>query len=299
MSERGERRPRRARWVREPLVHFVLLGAVVFAVHQWVAPSRPANRIVVSDAILRGLRQEHLRQNGAPPTAEEEAGLIQRFVDNEILYREAIAQGLDRGDIIVRRRLVQKMEFILDGEDPTPEPTNAELQAYLEAHAERYAVVERVTLTHVFVGTDQHGSDAERIAAELHAQLAAGADPATLGDPFLRGRDFPQRTERDLAGIFGVPFAAQVMVLPTGEWSGPLRSSYGLHLVRVSDRSAARRPALQEVRATVLRDWEEERRAAASAQALARLRQRYEVRVEGADSGAHGLSARAEARVSP
>jgi len=300
VSERVATRPRRrSRWLREPLVHFVLLGAVVFAVHQSVAPPRPTNRIVVSDAILRGLRQEHLRQNGALPTSEEEAALIQRFVDNEILYREAIAQGLDRGDIIVRRRLVQKMEFVLEGEAPVPQPTDAELQAYLQAHAERYAVAERVALTHVFVGTDQHGPDAERIATDLHTQLAAGADAAALGDPFLRGRDFPLRTERELAGIFGTPFAAQVMALPIGEWSGPLRSSYGLHVVRVTERSAARQPALQEVRTAVLRDWEEERRVVANAQALARLRQRYEVSVEGADGGTHGLSARAEARVSP
>jgi len=299
MAERQAPARRRARWWREPLVHFVLLGAVVFSVNHWVAPPRPGNRIVVSEAILRGLRQEHLRQNGALPTAEEEAALIQRFVDNEILYREAMAQGLDRGDIIVRRRLVQKMEFVLEGEEPVPAPSDTELHAYLQGHAERYAVAQRVALMHVFVSTDQHGPDAERIAAELRSQLAAGADPSTLGDPFLRGRVFPLRTERELAGVFGGPFAAQVMALPAGEWSGPLRSSYGLHLVRVTDRSAARQPALQEVRTAVLRDWEEEHRAAANAQALARLRQRYEVTVEGAEGGSRGLSARAEARVSP
>jgi peptidyl-prolyl cis-trans isomerase C len=300
MSERVETRARRrSRWFREPLVHFVLLGAVVFALHQWLAPLRQANRIVVSEAILRGLRQEHLRQNGALPTAAEEAALIQRFVDNEILYREAIAQGLDRGDIIVRRRLVQKMEFVLEGEEPVPAPSDAELQAYLRTHAERYAIAERIALVHVFVGTDQHGPDAEPLAAALRTQLAAGADPSALGDPFLRGGTFPLRTQGELAGVFGAAFAAQVMALPVGGWSEPLRSSYGLHLVRVTERSAARQPGLQEVRTAVLRDWEEERRVAANAQALARLRQRYAVSVEGADGGTHGLSARAEARVSP
>lgn len=276
----AQRRQRLPRWLREPLVHFVLLGAVVFAVHQAVAPPRPTNRIVISDAIIRGLRQEHLRRNGALPTPEEEAALIQRFVDNEILYREAVAQGLDRGDIIVRRRLVQKMEFVLEGEEPIAEPTDADLQTYLEAHTERYAVAARVGLTHVFVSTDQHGLDAERTAAELRRQLEAGADPSGLGDPFLRGRDFPLRTERELAGIFGTPFAAQVMALPVGTWSAPLRSSYGLHLVRVTESSAGRQPTLEEVRAVVQRDWQEERRTATNAAALARLRQRYDVSVE-------------------
>jgi len=285
-------------WLREPLVHFVLLGGVVFALHQLVAPPRPTNRIVVSDAIVRALRQEHLRENGSPPTPEEEAALIQRFVDNEILYREAVAEGLDRGDLIVRRRLVQKMEFVLEGDEPIAAPTDTELERYLDTHAERYAVAERVALTHVFVSTDRHGAETERIATELRDQLVNGADPSRLGDPFLRGHDFPLRTEREMAGVFGTAFASQVMSLPAGTWSTPLRSSYGLHIVRVTERSVGRRPVLQEVRAAVLRDWQEERRSAANAAALARLRQRYDVRVEHA-SAASGLSTAAEARVSP
>jgi len=293
------RRRRLSRWLREPLVHFVALGVVVFAIHQWVAPTRPTNHIVISDAVLRGLRQEHLRQNGALPTPAEEAALIQRFVDNEILYREAIAEGLDRGDLIVRRRLVQKMEFVLEGEEPIPEPADAELQAYLDAHAVHYAVAERVGLTHVFVSTDQHGQDAERIATQLRAQLDAGTDPSGLGEPFLRGRDFPPHTERELAGIFGSPFAAQVMTLSAGTWSAPIRSSYGLHLVRVTERSAGRQPSLAEVRGAVQRDWQEERRTASNATALARLRRRYAVTVEGAETATSGLSAPASARVSP
>ena len=287
------------RWLREPLVHFVLLGGVVCAVYQWVAPPRPTNRIVVADAIVRSLREEHVRRTGAPPTAEEEAAMIQRFVDNEILYREAINEGLDRGDLIVRRRLVQKMEFVLESEDPIPEPTDAELQTYLDAHAAHYAVPARAALTHVFVSTDQQGADAEPLAAALRAQLEAGADPSTLGDPFLRGRDLPLHSERDLAGIFGAAFAAQVMSLPTGSWSPPLRSSYGFHLVRVSEHRDSRQPALQEVRSAVQNDWQEERRSAANATALASLRRRYEVVVEGAGGVARGWSAPAEARVSP
>jgi hypothetical protein len=290
---------RRARWLREPLVHFVLLGGVVFALHQWVAPPRPTSHIVVSDAIIRALRQEHLRQNGSLPTPEDEAALIQRFVDNEILYREAVAEGLDRGDLIVRRRLVQKMEFVLEGEEPSADPADAELQAYFDAHAERYALAERVALTHVFVSTDRHGTDADRIATALHDQLASGADPSGLGDPFLRGRDFPLRTERELGGVFGAPFAAQVMSLPAGSWSAPLRSSYGFHVVRVTEKSVGRQPTFDEARAAVLRDWQDERRAAANAAALARLRQRYDVRVQRAGGEVSGLSTAAEARVSP
>src|SRR6185295_8872661 len=110
------------------------------ALHRWVSPPPRGRQIVLSESIIHGLRQDHLRRNGALPTASEEAALVQRYIDNEVLYREALALGLDRGDIIVRRRLVQKMEFLTEGIDPIATPTDDELQGYLDAHSERYAV---------------------------------------------------------------------------------------------------------------------------------------------------------------
>jgi hypothetical protein len=268
------------RWLKEPLLHFLLLGAAVFALHRWVAPTPLDTHIVLSESVLHGLRQDHLRRNGALPTGGEETALIQRYIDNEVLYREALALGLDRGDIIVRRRLVQKMEFLTEGLDPIPEPTDDALQAYLDAHAERYAVLDRVTLTHVFAGADRHGPAAPQLVAQWREQLGAGADPSTLGDPFLRGRDFAAVTERDLGGIFGSGFAAQVLTLPVGTWSAPIASSYGVHTVCVIAHTAGRRPALAEVHEAVRRDWYDEHRADANRAALARLRQRYDIRIE-------------------
>jgi len=230
--------------LKEPLLHFVVLGAALFALHRWVAPPPLGRQVILSEPVIHGLRQDFLRRNGALPTADEATALIQRYIDNEVLYREALALGLDRGDIIVRRRLVQKMEFLTEGTDPLPPPTNAELQAYLDAHAEHYVVDDRVTLTHVFVRSDRHGAAAAQLADRWRDQLLAGADPSTLGDPFLRGRDFTAMTERDLAGICGAAFAAQAMRLPVGSWSAPIPSSYGLHLVRVSAHTAGHHPAL-------------------------------------------------------
>jgi peptidyl-prolyl cis-trans isomerase C len=274
------------RWLKEPLLHFVVLGAALFALHRWVVPPPLGRQIILSEPVIHGLRQDYLRRNGALPTAGEEAALIQRYIDNEVLYREALALGLDRGDIIVRRRLVQKMEFLTEGTDPIPQPTDAELQAYLDAHAEHYVVDDRVTLTHVFARTDRHGAAAAQLADRWHAQLLAGADPTTLGDPFLRGRDFTAITERELAGIFGAAFAAQIMRLPVGSWSAALLSSYGVHLVRVSAHTPGHHPALAEVRDAVSRDWHDERRADATRAALARLRQRYDIRIAGQDGTA-------------
>jgi peptidyl-prolyl cis-trans isomerase C len=272
---------RRSRWLREPLVHFVALGAVVFALHHWVAPPPLTRRIVLSEPVIRGLRQDYFRRNGTLPSPEEETALIQRFIDDEVQYREALALGLDRGDIIVRRRLVQKMEFLTEDVEPLPDPTDDELQTYLEAHAERYVQPERWALTHVFVSNDRHGGEAPALAARLHDQLIAGADPAGLGDPFLRGQQIPPSTEPELAAIFGATFAARAVSLTPGLWSDPVRSSYGLHLVRLTQHAASRLPTLSEIRAAVRRDWQEERRAATNRAALDRLRQQYDIRIEG------------------
>jgi hypothetical protein len=266
------------RWLREPLVHLVVLGSVLFVAQRWLAPPAVPRKIVLSDAVLQGLRQEYVRRNGSAPTPDAEAALVQRFIDDEVLYREALALGLDRGDIIVRRRLVQKMEFLTEDQEALPEPTEAELQAYAAAHPERYAVPERVALRHVFVSADRHGTAAESIAADLHAQLAAGVDPASLGDPFLRGQELPLHSERELAAIFGPAFAASVMALPVGSWSAPLRSSYGWHLVRVVEHSQAQPAA---VGAAVRRDWQEDQRAQIRRAALTKLRGRYDIQVEG------------------
>lgn len=268
------------RLASEPLAHFALLGTLLFGLHAWLAPTAPGRRIDVDTSVLRGLRQDHLRRTGAPPTAAEEEALVERYVDSEVLYREALALGLDRGDVIVRRRLLQKMEFLNDALDPLAEPTDAELEGFLASHAERYALPGRVSLSQVFVSTDRHGERAESVAAGLLAQLRGGAEPAKLGDPFPRGRDFGPAAERDLAGVFGSPFASRVFELPPGDWSGPVRSSYGFHLVRVSSRLPAEPPRLDAVRAAVLRDWEEERRGERDRAALADIRRRYEIHVE-------------------
>jgi len=217
---------------------------------------------------------------GTEPTPAEDAAIVDRFVDDEVLYREALAMGLDRGDIIVRRRLLQKMEFLLDGLHPVTEPSDAELEAYLGAHADRYRTPARISLTHVFVSRDRHGADADAVAASLREQLEAGADPATLGDPFLRGRELRAQSEQDLSGIFGPAFARAAGEQPLHEWSRPVTSSYGLHLVRVGERVPAEVPALARIRPAVLQDWSEERRRETLRAAIAELRRKYTVRVE-------------------
>ncbi|HZR81106.1 MAG TPA: peptidylprolyl isomerase [Candidatus Binatia bacterium] len=265
------------RVLREPLLHFALLGGLVFAAQAWLGPVASSRRIVVDESMRRALRQEHVRRTGSAPTADDERALVERYVDDEVLVREALRLGLDRGDVIVRRRLVQKMEFLAEEAEPIPEPTDEELARFLERHAERYGIPARVALTHVFVSGDRHGDRAEAIARELRAQIEAGANPADLGDPFPRGRDFGALGERDVAGVFGDAFAARVMQLPVDAWSDPIRSTYGWHLVRPTARTEARPARVADVRTAARLDWLEEKRAERRRAALDALRERYEV----------------------
>jgi hypothetical protein len=270
------------RWLREPLLHFAVLGLGLFALHRAVAPPASARTIVVTTAAQRGFQQEHLRRHGRLPTAEETRALVERYVDTEVMLRAALALGLDRGDIIVRRRLVQKMEFLNQGAAPIPPPSDEVLQAYLDAHAERYRVASRLSLEHVFVSNAAHPTDADVVAAELRERLEAGEDPARLGEPFLRGREMRAQSEAELAGTFGTAFARTVFALAPDTWAGPIASSFGQHLVRVHDRTGGRLATVGEVRRELAREWEEAERARAAQAALARLRAGYDVRIESA-----------------
>jgi hypothetical protein len=274
------------RILREPLLHFVVLGCASFWLYARVAPVDTTRTIRLSAADVAALSRDQQRRLGAAPTPAEAAAIVDRFVDDEVLYREALALGLDRGDIIVRRRLLQKMEFLLEGLHPVPEPSDAELEAHLATHAALYRTPARISLTHVFVSRDRHGTEAEATAARLREQLAAGADPAALGDPFLRGRVLRGQSEQDLSGILGPAFARVALELPLDVWSQPVTSSYGLHLVQVSQREPSELPALTRIRSAVRQAWLDERRRAAMRTALAEVRRKYDVRIEAGASPA-------------
>jgi peptidyl-prolyl cis-trans isomerase C len=261
-------------------VHFVVLGTALFLLYHRVAPE-PVHEIVVPASLVQGLVRDQERRTGKPPTPEEADALVERWIDDEVRYREAQDLGLDRGDIIVRRRLVQKMSFLLEGSTPLPMPTEAELAAWLAAHPERYAAPARVSIEHVYAAHGPAGDETARVAGWMPA-LAGGADPGTLGEPFLRGNVLAARSEENLAVLFGAEFAAAVMALPEGTWQGPIQSRYGAHAVRVTERRPGEVPALDAVRERVTRDWRAARRDALDAEALAELRARWTVRREGA-----------------
>ncbi|MBX3270774.1 MAG: peptidyl-prolyl cis-trans isomerase [Sandaracinaceae bacterium] len=263
--------------VREPLLHFAVIAAAVFAADRAFGVEAPAAQdpyaqIVVDDAFVDGLvEQERLAAGSAP--ARDEA--LARWAREERLAREAVRLGLGAHDPILRRRLVQLAELWLEASVALDEPSDETLAFVLERDATRYAIPDARAIEHVYFA--RRRADPAADAEGARAALDDGAPVAALGDPFLLGARFPLRTRAELAGSFGEAFAAAVFALEGEGFSAPIESSYGVHLVRVTERRAARRPALDEVRARVRADWREEQTRAHVRAAEDALRARYEV----------------------
>jgi parvulin-like peptidyl-prolyl isomerase len=302
--------------VLRPLLHFLWIGAALFALDRWLAPAPAPPTVVIGPERVEQLQTAFLVRAGRPPDPAELRGLLRAEVDDELLYREALRLGFDRDDPVVQRRLVQNMRFAgagaerdaqalfeealelgMDRSDPVvrrrlvqrmrlviearalePEPTEEELRRYYEAHPERYRDPARVEIVQVFFDDEPPG---EAVAA-LGVQRESGAGPddlGSLGDAFLHGPQQPPQSERELAQRFGAAFARDVFALPVGEWSGPVGSSYGEHLVWVrSHTPEVPRPfdeVRQEIRYAVLGD----RRRRVLEEALAELRRGVEVEV--------------------
>jgi hypothetical protein len=273
------------RILREPLLHFLLMGAAIFAVYSWM-PRRlisPRDSIVVTQGQIASMAESFARTWQRPPSPSELDGLIEDRVREEVYSREALALGLDRDDTIIRRRLRQKMEFISEDVAAEVAPTDAELEAYLEAHPDTFRMPALVSFRHVYLNPEKHRDDLARDAARLLARLSqadGSTDVSSLGDSFLLDHTFCAVSAREVAGQFGGRFAATLGEIPLGRWQGPIESSYGMHLVLVSERTEDRLPALAEVRDAVRREWANARRVDANAKAYEAMLQGYVVVIE-------------------
>ena len=267
---------------------FVLLAVGVFALDRWVRRSEQERHVIeVTEDEVERLRARWTAQWGRPPTAPELEGSIGEAVDEEILYREAQRLGLDREDAILRRRLAQKLTFIL--EDAGGAPSADEVEEYFARHAERYRRPPRTTFDHVFLSADRRTDPAGDATALLPGIRAGGGDDwQRLGDPFMLPRTYADRTDAEIAGMFGAGFADAVSALPENSWSGPVESTYGMHLVRVHERTPSRKPSLDELRDRVVADLHEERRRERGRAAYRALRDDYEVRLPAANGQGAG-----------
>jgi hypothetical protein len=273
-----------SRLLREPLLHFFLIGGVVFGTFSLLSPPAPPPVDVIS---IGPDRVDQLAQSfeavwKRPPTETELAALTDDFVRSEIYYREALALGLDQNDTVIRQRLRQKMEFFTSASVGQKPATDPELDAWLTANPDIYRQEPRIALQQVFLGTDQTAGQNEKLLAELTEN--PDADFTALGLRTLLPSELGLSRPRGVDGVFGQGFFDQLGSLPEGVWSGPFASGYGLHLVRITDSQPGRLPLLEEVRDAVTRDWEAAQEEAARTAAFERLRERYVVEIDGATS---------------
>ena len=246
-------RTRAAALLREPLVHFLVLGALVFVAMAGRAPDLGERRIIVDEPVVAGLVNHHVRAFRRPPTAEELDGLIRDHVRGEVYYREALRLGLDTDDEVVKKRLRNKMLAIAGAEAEAAQASDAELQALLDADPARYAAPPRYRLEQIYLGPDAPALRAAA-AAEI-GRIPKGARPGIMTQPLpLPGR-FDDASQTDLAEQLGDDFATALARLPVGTWMGPLVSGFGLHLVRIDQRVQPPPPRLADVRQRLENDW--------------------------------------------
>ncbi len=270
------------RVLREPLLHFLVLGVGLFVLYAHVNENVGAapHRIVVDEAEVLRLAEQFQRTWMRSPTGQELEGLTEDFVKEEILYREALALGLDQDDLVIRRRMRQKMEFLNADLVEQQIPSEAELQAYLNAHPDKFRRPARFSFQQVFLAK-QSAAAAQHKAAALLTRLEAASESAwqELADPTLLPPVLANVSARDIAVTFGTELAETIVGAPANRWSGPYESEFGLHLVRVTERTRASLPALTEIRALVEREWANERRQQANERFYQALRERYSVEV--------------------
>jgi len=271
--------------MREPLVHFLLLGAAIFAAYSLMSKgsSGEPGKIVVTQGQLASIRVGFTRTWQRPPTREEWEGLIRERVREEVYYREALALSLDKDDLIIRRRLRQKMEFVANDVAAQVEPREAELTEFLAKHPDRFRVEPRFTFRQVYLNPAKRGVNLARDAAQLLARLnQAGGNTgfAAMGDSFLLDHEFTVVPASEVAKQFGEKFAAKLSEISPGPWQGPVESGYGVHLVRVGERTQGGAPALADVREAVRREWDNARRLEANETFYQELLKRYTVTIE-------------------
>jgi len=269
------------RLLRDPLAHFAIGGAALFALYAWVGPAGdpPPDRIVVGELEIERLTDTFARTWMRPPTRRELDGLIDQHVTEEILYREALALGLDRDDLIVRRRMRQKMEFLNDDLIELTEPTEKELESFLHNNAESYAIPSRATFRQIYFNPAAGDAAAEDRAARALEALRSDSAADARGDPTLLPPALADAAPIDIDRVFGTGFAAGIANAPVGEWSGPLASGFGSHLVYVEARRPAVAATLEDVRAEVTRDWQASRRTESRALLNAEMRKRYDIEI--------------------
>ena len=273
--------------LREPLVHFMFIGAVIYLLYGVFAepvPEADDKTIVVTAGEVEWMQTSWQKRWNRPPTAAEFDGLIQQYIRETVLYREALTMGLNNHDQVIRRRLAQKLEFLAKDLVALIPPTDEELQTYFEEHQDRYQEPALYTFTQVFIDPDKRGDatldDAEKIKAALIAKGEAIEDAGALGDDFMLQTYYPEKDQVEIQKQFGSGFTESLLELSPGQWHGPVLSGYGVHLVYISSVSEPPAPVFAEVRERVVQDWTTDKGEELNEKFYANLRDQYTVVIE-------------------
>jgi parvulin-like peptidyl-prolyl isomerase len=273
--------------IRNPLLHFFILGVLIyvafgsFSVQEYSDSQRT---IVVSPTTINWLEDTWEKRWNRPPTKEELNGLINQYIRETILYREALALQLDKNDIIVRRRLAQKFEFLTQDLIEVPKPSDEELAVFFNENINKYKIPDSTTFTHIFFDPDKRGDKTLDDAEESKAKLNKLDQPPTeldqFGDNFMLQSYYPEKSEQEISKLFGTQFAKEVSELSPGQWNGPVLSGYGTHLVYVNGRNVAQDPEFDNVKELVKEDWSDKKREEINDQFYTDLLSSYEVIIE-------------------
>lgn len=268
------------RLLKDPLIHFLLLGGLLFVLYSWRGEPEAQNpyQIVISDEEVESMRQVLAVLHGRVPSRDELLETLEPIIKEEILYREAIALGLDRDDSQVRLRLTEKMLFLTqDVSEPVP-PTDAELASFFADNLERFRVPAMWTFEQFFFSASQHGTELVSVVTDALAELRVGTSLSFTSDALLFDARYEQLDLAEVERLFGGSFAESLQVLtPNDGWQGPLDSDFGMHLVRVSEFVQSTQPEFENIRADVLSALIALRRFEANDAEYRKLRDRYEV----------------------
>jgi len=275
--------------LREPLLHFLLIGGALFSLYGKVAPpADEGKQITVTQSGIAALADQFQATRSRPPTPVELQGLFDGYVRDEVLFREGVALGLLDDDPVIKRRVRQKLEVLIEEEGRAGTPSDAQLSAYLGNNAAKFRIPPVLSFEQLLFDPTNYGDELESALSASIAALNGGATLQSQGKLSL----LPGQVEKlplDLViRDFGEQFGKALESAPLGQWFGPVSSGFGVHLVRINERQPAFVPALDEARRAVLREWENDQREAALANNYARLLKEYVVVIEGENAEATG-----------
>jgi len=272
------------RLLREPLLHFMVLGAVLFVGYAYLKPDTKAEssyEIALTLEELAQLQMLYEAQWRRSPTPEEFSAMVENKVRQEVLYREALAMGLDKNDEIVKRRMAQKMQFIAEDLAAAEEPGTEELRAWYAENSDKFSMPKRLSFRHLYFSPDSRGAqaydDAVSSLAKLDDQPVDSQLADTLADRFMYQDYYADQTSISLAKEFGPQFTVAVAELTPGSWQGPIESGFGWHLVYVDSLVPGRVPAFEEIERDVKTAWLGVQKEIAWRKAYKEMRAKYAV----------------------